>query len=423
MRQLITADLMLDGQGGVTHGAAVLLEGARILDAGRAADLGQPEGVALTALPPGSTLLPGLIDSHVHLAWSGAHSPATIMQERLGLSFAAMALQGLAHAQASLVYGVTALRDMAAPGGTIIDLRDAIASGHATGPRIVACGRGLTVTGGHMDPPGLPDHLRLDGVHHPCNGPDAFRAGARAELKRGADFVKINACVSRHDRPGIWWRPEMTAAEISAACDEAEMQGTYVAAHTSGGPPLTETVRCGVKCVEHAHWIEDACIEIMAHQGTWLVPTLSVNERTFDLAAHDPEAPEPSDWSKAAREAKWHSLEKARKAGISVGAGTDAGFMIPHGHLYWRELQLLVEGGFSELQAISSATSVNADILGIDAGRIAPERKADLLAVAGNPLEDIALLSDAARLTVWLGGTMVAKAGRLLPPVIERTAW
>lgn len=422
MRQLITADLMLDGMGGVVEGAAVLLDGGHILDAGRAADLGQPEGAKLTALPPGTTLMPGLIDSHVHLAWSGAHTSGAIMQERVGLSFAAMALQGLAHAQASLVHGVTALRDMAAPGGAIIDLRDAIRAGHVIGPRIVACGRGLTVTGGHMDPPGLPDHLTLDGVHHPCNGPDAFRAGARTELKRGADFVKINACVSRHDRPGIWWRPEMTAAEISAACDEAEMQGTYVAAHTSGGPPLTETVRCGVKCVEHAHWIEDACIEMMARQGTWLVPTLSVNERTFDLAALNPDGPEPSDWSKAAREAKWLSLEKARKAGIAVGAGTDAGFMLPHGPLHWRELQLLVQGGFSELEAITAATSVNADILGIAAGRIVPGRLADLLAVDGNPLEELALLSDPARLTVWLGGTMVAKAGRLLPPSIGGAA-
>lgn len=416
MRHLITADLMIDGTGCATEGAAVLLDGERIVDAGRAADIGSPDGAQVTRLPPGSTLMPGLIDSHVHLAWSGDHTPGAMLRERVQLSFAAMALQALGHAQASLVHGVTALRDMAAPGGVAIDLRNAIAAGHATGPRIRACGRGLTVTGGHMDPPGMAPHVRLEGVHHPCDGPDAFRAGARAELKRGADFVKINACVSRHDRPGTWWRPEMTPDEMRAACSEAEMQGTYVAAHTSGGPPLTETVRCGVHCVEHAHWIDDDCIELMARQGTWLVPTLTVNERTFDLAAETLGAPAPSDWSKASREAKWRSLEKARKAGIAIGAGTDAGFMLPHGSMHWRELQLLVQGGFSEMEAIAAATSVNADILGLDAGRLAPGRLADILAVAGNPLDDIAILSDPARLTVWLGGRLAAQAGQVVPP-------
>jgi imidazolonepropionase-like amidohydrolase len=413
MRQLLTADLMLDGTGGVTEGAAVLVDGNRIIAAGRAADIGRPEGAEVVALPPGTTLMPGLIDSHVHVAYSGDHRPEAIRRERMDLSYPALALNALSHAQASLAHGVTALRDMAAPGGVAIDLRNAIAAGRFTGPRIRACGRGLTVTGGHMDPPGLADHVSTGDFFLPCDGADAFRRGARQELKRGADFVKINACVGRRDRPGVWWRPEMTSEEMIAARSEAEMQGTITAAHTSGGPPLTETVRMGVHCVEHAHWIDDDCIELMARQGTWLVPTLTVNERTFDLA--EAGAATPSEWSRASREAKWISLEKARKAGIRVGAGTDAGFMLPHGTMHWRELQLLVQGGYSELEAITAATSVNAEILGIDAGRLAPGRLADLLAVEGDPRTGIDALSDPARLTVWLGGRLVARAGQLMP--------
>jgi imidazolonepropionase-like amidohydrolase len=412
MRTLILADRALDGTGGLIEKAALLIEGDRILGLARQADAGRPDDARIVAAPEGATLMPGLIDSHVHLAYSGATKRGRMLAEAMDQSFPEVALRAAARARDSLIHGMTALRDMAAPGGAVIDLAAAIAAGDVVGPRIVACGRGLTVTGGHMDRP-TPDHVAMHGARAPCDGADGFRKGVRVEARRGADFIKINSCVSRHDRPGIWWRPEMSPDEIRAACDEAHAQGMSVASHTSGGPPLTVTVDCGVDCVEHAHWIDDDCIEAMVARGTFLVPTLLVNERTFEVPLADQGLTRLPDWSVAAREAKWPSLEKARAAGLRVGAGTDAGFMLPHATMFWRELVLLVEGGYTPAEAIIAATSVNADILGLEAGRLEAGRLADLVIVEGDPTADVAILGDATRLAVWKGGAKVAERGRL----------
>lgn len=414
MTRIYLADRVIDGLGGVIEAAAVRVENGLFTGVERAGAAGLPEGAEVIRLAPGTTLVPGMMDTHVHLGYSGGHHAWKLRSERMDVSYPAVALRALQHAQGSLAHGVTGLRDMAAAGGIAIDLRDAIAEGEVIGPRISACGRGLSVTGGHMDPPVYADHTSPGDFHHVCDGADAFRRGARTELKRGADFVKINSCVSRRDKPGTYWRLEMTPEEMAAAVSEAEMQGTYVASHTSGGWPLTETVRAGVKSVEHAHWIEDACIELMVRHDTWLVPTLLVNERTWEIPLEEQGLTAQSDWSRASREAKWISLEKARKAGIKVGAGTDAGFMVPHVTMHWREIELLVQGGYTPLEAIGCATGVNAGIMGVNAGAIRPGRFADMVAVAGNPLDDIRLLGDPAKLTVWKDGAMVARAGRLL---------
>ncbi|MEM8664028.1 MAG: amidohydrolase family protein [Pseudomonadota bacterium] len=408
MRHLFEADRVFDGTR-VHEAAAVLVEGNKVLAVGPQSEIGRPEGATVHRAP---TVLPGLIDAHVHLAYSGAPGRHRMLAEAMGQSFAEAALNAAARARDSLCHGLTALRDMAAPGGSVIDLAAAVEQGDLVGPRILACGRGLTVTGGHMDG-SLPDHVAMNGARAPCDGADGFRKGVRSEARRGAAFIKINACVSFHKRPGTWWRPEMAPEEIRAACDEAHAQGMTVAAHTSGGPPLTATVAGGVDCVEHAHWIDDDCIELMAERGTFLVPTLLVNERTFEVPLAEQGLSRIPPWSEAAREAKWRSLEKARHAGIKVGAGTDAGFMLPHATMFWRELALLVKGGYSPAEALTAATSVNADILGLDAGRLAPGHLADLVLVDGDPLADLAILGDATRLTVFKDGAKVAEAGAL----------
>jgi imidazolonepropionase-like amidohydrolase len=421
MKRIFLADRVIDGLGGpVLEKGAVLVEKGRVAAVGRQADLGTPDGAEVVELAAGATLLPGLIDSHVHLAYSGTDDLKRLRTERMDVNYPAMALRAAAYAQSSLVHGFTALRDMHAPGGVIIDLRDAIARGDVVGPRLSAPGRGLTVSGGHMDVPFHADHIVLDGFAHPCDGPDEFRKGVRLEARRGADFIKLNTAVGSRKRPGIYWRPEMAPDEIRAACDEAHAQGFTVAAHTSGGPPLAATVANGVDCVEHAHWIDDDCIELMAERGTYLVPTLLVNERNFEVEL--PPGQVPSEWAFASREAKWVSLEKARKAGIKVGCGTDAGFMVPHGTMHWRELALLVQGGFTEMEAIVAATSVNAEIMGLDTGQLTPGRHADLLVVAGDPLADISILSDVTRLAVYKSGVKVAESGELLSSIPAEVA-
>ena len=242
----------------------------------------------------------------------------------------------------------------------------------------------------------------------PCDGPVGFRKGAREEIKRGADFIKINSSCSDGDRIGVWNRQEMTNEEIAAVCDEAHMWGIKVAAHTVGGDSLYNTIVEGVDTVEHAHFTDERIIEAMVARGTFYVPTLLVNERNFEFTPEE-QGVSPSSWRwlLASREAKWKTLAAARKAGVRICCGTDAGYMIPHGPMNWRELDLLAKGGLTTMEAIVAATATNHALLDIEAGRLVPGLLADMLIVDGDPLADLSILADPARLHVFKGGVAV----------------
>jgi imidazolonepropionase-like amidohydrolase len=200
----------------------------------------------------------------------------------------------------------------------------------------------------------------------------------------------------------------MTEEEIRAACDEAHAQGVHVAAHTYGPPGVASSVRNGVDCIEHGHWIDDATIELMVKYGTTFVPTLTVNDVHAAMAIDNPAIAEKyKRWHRESSRAKWDTLARVRKAGIRVCAGTDSGFQLAHGEWNAHELVLLVKGGFTPMEAIIAATANSADLMEIEAGRLAPGRYADLLLVDGNPLDDIAILKDRNRLRVIKGGIAV----------------
>ncbi len=409
MRRLIEADQLIDGVGGRIERGAVLVEGERIVAVGRQADIGRPDATNVVTAPPGATLMPGMADVHVHLAYSGIPHKKAFRAELAEMSYPAVALRAARYARDTLRMGFTSLRDMHAPGGAIIDLAASIAAGETEGPRIRACGRGLSVTGGHMDQPGWADHVEFRHLTLPCDGPDGFRRGAREEIRRGADFIKINTSCSTSRVPGVWDRQEMADDEIRAACEEAHRWGMRVAAHTSGGDSLLATIVNGVDCVEHAHFTDERIIEAMVARGTFYVPTLLVNERNFDFTPEEQGAsPAGWRWLCASREAKWRTLAAARKAGVRICAGTDAGFMLPHGPMNWREVALLVQGGLSEMEALVAVTATNHDLLEIEAGRLAPGRLADLLLIEGDPLTDIAVLGRPEALSVFKGGVPVA---------------
>jgi imidazolonepropionase-like amidohydrolase len=399
-RLLLRADQAIDGSGGKPlASAAVLVEGERIVAFGRQADIGTPDGARIVDAAPGATLMPGLADVHVHLAYSGIPHKKAFRAELIEMSYAGIALRAAGYAKACLKMGFTALRDMHAPGGAIIDLAASIDKGETIGPRIKACGRGLSVTGGHMDQPGWADHASFRDMTQPCDGPVGFRKGAREE---------INSSCSDGDRIGVWNRQEMTNEEIAAVCDEAHMWGLRVAAHTVGGDSLYNTIVNGVDTVEHAHFTDERIIEAMVARGTFYVPTLLVNERNFEFTPEE-QGVSPSSWRwlNASREAKWKTIAAARKAGVKICCGTDAGYMIPHGPMNWRELDLLHEGGLTSMEAIVAATATNHDLLGIEAGRLAPGKLADMLVVDGDPLADLSILADPARLHVFKGGVAV----------------
>ena len=399
---------LIDGTGAAPRAAqVVLVEGDRIAAAGDPEAVAVPPDAAVVDAPD-ATLIPGLIDLHVHLSYSGLLDREAFRTEVVSLTYARIALRAARLARRTLRAGFTTLRDLHAPGGAIIDLAQAVRAGDVPGPAIYACGQGLSVTGGHMDQPGWGDHVRLEGVSCACDGPLAFRRGVRVQVKRGADLIKVNACVSSYldmDRP---YRQEMTDDEMQAACDEAHMLERHVAAHTSGGVGLKAIVRAGVDTVEHAHWIDEETADLMAEKGTVVVPTLMVNERNFDDPATIARAsPGQRRWMERSREDKWRSLEIARRAGVRIGCGTDAGYMIPHGEMNAREIELLVQGGLTPVEAIHAATGVGAEVLGIDAGVIAPGRVADLVLVEGDPSADIGVLRNPGRLRVFKSGVEV----------------
>lgn len=407
-KKLFKPDRVVVGSDGVVlEHAGVVVEGDRITHVGPLAELAHLE-VATVIDAPGSTLLPGMIDSHVHLAFDGSNDPKTYRLDQVGLNDELLSLRAVAHARETLRWGFTAVRDLHAPGRTVLALRDAVRAGWINGPNIVACGQGLSVTGGHMDAGGWGDHVVMDDRSQVCDGPEAFRAGVREQVKRGADCIKINLCGGSIRDPEYPYKQEMTDEEVKAAIDEAHRLERHVAAHTSGGPSVTMAVEAGLDSVEHGHWIDERTADLMAERGTTYVPTLLVNERNFEI---DRELLEVSDaswaWVTRAREDKWVSLERVHRAGVRIAVGTDAGFMLPHGSMSARELELLVQGGLSNLEALEAATSAGAQLLGLDAGIVRVGARADLLLVQGNPVEEIRVLHDATRLRTFLAGTEV----------------
>ncbi len=401
------ARVVVGVDGEVRHGVVVVVEHGRI------AYVGSPDGVADLAGravvdAPGATLMPGMVDAHVHLAYDGASDPRAYRLADVGLSYPALALRAAAHAAETLRWGFTAVRDLHAPGGVVIDLRDAIRAGWVPGPHVVACGMGLSVTGGHMDKGGWGDHIRRTDHVAACDGPEAFRAGVRAQARRGADCIKINLCGGSTrdlERP---YKQEMTDAEVAAAIDEAHRLELRVAAHTSGGPSVAMAVEAGLDSVEHGHWIDERTADLMAARGTTYVPTLVVNERNFEID-RDLLGGSAAGWAwvERARADKWASLERVRRAGAPISVGTDAGFMLPHGSMSARELELLVQGGLSPLAALESATSVGARLLGLEGGVVRVGAPADLLLVDGDPTHDVTVLQDRTRLRTYLAGRLV----------------
>ncbi len=396
---------LIDGTGAAPRElCTVLVDGDRIQAVGAQGEVDIPPDTEVIDAPS-ATLIPGLIDLHVHLSYSGAKDRDTFRTEAVSMSYPQIALRAAGYALATLRAGFTTVRDVHAPGGVIIDLRKAIEAGHVAGAQIKACGTGLSVTGGHMDQPGWGDHVQLDGMTCACDGPLAFRQGVRRQVKRGADLIKINACVSSIMDPNHPYRQEMTDEELGAACDEAHVLERHVAAHTSGGPGLTAAVRAGVDTIEHGHWLNRETADLMAERGTVYVPTLLVNERNFDFPREELGGTAAQwRWLDLSREAKWTSLETARQAGVKIGCGTDAGYMIPHGEMNARELELLVQGGLSPVEAIGAATRVGAELLRIEAGTIEAGKLADLVLVNGNPIDDIRVLQDKSRLRVFKAG-------------------
>jgi len=343
------------------------------------------------------TLLPGLIDCHVHLVWNGSHDPKVIM---LRESAEKTAIRALLHAFEELMHGVTTVRDVGGPYKATLAVRDAIREGLFIGPRILAAGLAIEMTGGHARDLGL----EVDGPHE-------ARKGVRTMLRAGVDLIKLMATggvYTEGEEPGS---PQLTVEEMSAAVEEAHKAGRKVAAHAEGLQGILNAIDAGVDTIEHGNFLDEEAAQRMVAGGQVLVPTLSPFYRMAQLgtAGGIPEY--------AARKAKqvvsgsFHAIDLAKKYGIPIATGTDDGSpRLPHGVLVY-ELELLVHAGLSPLEALNSATAVAAKACGLSdqVGTLEPGKSADFVGVSGDPLHDISALRNID--TVVIQGALTKRNG------------
>jgi len=404
----IRAGKLIDGSGNEPlRDAVVLVEGEKILQVGLDREVETPAGAEVLDAS-GVTVMPGMVDAHVHIHTPGGPTDNYALAEASQFE-GALALRACNYALRSLRAGFTTLRSLGSPAYIDVALRDAINEGVVDGPRLIVAGQGLSRTGGHMDKPYWSPAVSIAGRTGVCDGPWECRKAARTQIKWGVDLIKINACggsVYDLNRP---WLQEMTYEEMAAICEEAHWVYKRVAAHTSGGPGITDALRAGIDSVEHGHWLSEEQVELMAERGVFYVPTLLVNALTLKSPEREELSQPIYEWVRKASEGKHLSLERARNAGVKIALGTDAGFLVNHGQNA-AELEEFVKAGFSPMEAIVAATRTGAECLDLEneVGTIEPGKYADLLVVDGDPLADIRVLQDADRIVrVFKSGTLI----------------
>ncbi|MCW2647056.1 MAG: amidohydrolase [Pseudonocardiales bacterium] len=372
---------LIDGSGSAPQaGQAMLVDGARIAWVGPETELALTEQMIMID-GHGGTVLPGLINCHVHLCNDGA--PDLFAQVRADSS-ATAALRGHLNLQLTLQAGITTVRDCGAANNVAIELAKAVEDGLIAGPRIRAAGRVITMTGGH-------GHF----IGREADGPDGVRAATRAEIKEGAHFIKAMA-TGGVLTPGV--TPTQTALqfdELEMLAREAHNAGRRATCHAIGNTGIKNAVRAGIDGIEHGFYLDDEALELMIDRQTFLVPTLLAGHQ---IIANGRTGRVPA-WiaAKSAEGSEHHreSFVAAVKSGLRIAAGTDAGTPFnPHGDLA-TELALMVEYGLGPMAAIVAATSGAATNLDLDhdTGRLVPGHRADVIIVDGDPSQEIDALS------------------------------
>ncbi len=399
-RTLIRAGRVLDVKTGqVLRDQFIVVNGDRIEKIGSAADAQPLAGWKVIELP-NATLLPGLVDVHTHLTGDPRFG-----YETLGISATRSALIGARNARRTLEAGFTTVRNLGASGYSDVALRDAIEAGDVPGPRIVASGPGLGITGGHCDDNRLPYeyHYRDEGV---ADGVAAVQGKVREVIKYGADVIKLCATggvLSKGDDPR---HSEFTREELRAIVEDAHRRGRKVAAHAHGGEGILWAAEAGVDSIEHGTFIDAAAIAVLKEKGTYLVPQMYLGVWTLARADQIGMSPEVQEKSRSVRKVARQNVSAAIAAGVKIAYGTDAG-VYPHGENA-RDLPEYVQMGMTPLQAIQSATLNAADLLGWSdrAGSIEAGKWADLIAVEGDPIADITTLQ---RVKFVMKGGVVVK--------------
>jgi imidazolonepropionase-like amidohydrolase len=368
----------------------IVVEGNKILEINKGYQSGSGNDQVIDLKD--KTVMPGFIDSHVHL---GGETSKQRYTEGFTLNEEDFAFRSVNYSERTLMAGFTTVRDL---GGEItIALRNAINQGYIKGPRIIAAGKSIATTGGHADPSNgvnrelMGDPGPKEGV---VNGPEEARKAVRQRYKEGSDVIKITATggvlSNAKDGAGAHFTEEEIAAIISTAKD----YGFKVAAHAHGAEGMKRAIRAGISSIEHGTFMDEEAIRLMKQHGTYYVPTITAGKSVADSALIAGYYP-PFVKTKALETGPkiQQAFANAYKAGVKIAFGTDAG-VFAHGKNY-KEFEYMVEAGMPPMEAIQSATRSAADLLGLSdqIGSLEKGKKADIIAVDGNPLNDIKVLA------------------------------
>lgn len=398
----VKAGHLLDVKSGeYRQNQVVLIEGDRIKSVGAASEVTIPSGARVIDLS-NRTVLPGLIDCHTHLTFS----PFTGAYRALSISVPREALLGARNARVTLEAGFTTVRNVGADGFADVALRDAINAGDVPGPRMLVSGPPLSITGGHADENLLaPEfHYSADGV---ADGVPAVMAKVREDIKYGADVIKFMATggvLSQGDNPAL---AQYSPEEMRAIVETAHGLGRKTAAHAHGALGIKYAVEAGVDSIEHGSYINEEDIQLMKQHGTYLVPTLYLMDWFMEnyqkMGLTDNMMAKARVVMPAARENVSHAMPE----GVKIAFGTDAA-VYPHG-LNAHEFAVMVKLGMTPLAAIQASTVNAADLIGWTdrVGTLEPGKFADLIAVQGDPLQDVTVLQHVD--FVMKGGEVVAQ--------------
>ncbi|MGB5077936.1 MAG: amidohydrolase family protein [Sphingorhabdus sp.] len=388
-KTVITADRMID----VLTGKTVDFPAVFVDDNGRITSIADSRVVRWGSEVKhidlsGKTILPGLIDMHVHL-----DGPADIGGYR-GLEFtdSFWGMTAVGSAQAMLRAGFTTVRNVGAGHRNDIGLKQAIENGYAVGPRIVPAGHALGATGGHCDSTFLPPSLEKLGKEEGIgDNPEELRYQVRRQRKFGAEVIKVCATggvFSRNTEPG---QQQLSETELRAIADEAHQWGLRVAAHAHGGEGIKAAIKAGIDTIEHASLVDDEGIKLAATRArpVWFSMDIYNTEYTQAEGAKNGVLEDNLRKDREIAQIQRDNFRKAHKAGVKMVFGSDAGVM-PHSQI-GKQFRVMVEYGMTPLEAIQSATRNGAQALGreTDVGAIAVGRFADIIAVNGNPLDDV----------------------------------
>jgi imidazolonepropionase-like amidohydrolase len=383
----VTADRMLDvATGRMVQNPAIVIQDGVITQVGSRAQIQAPSAAEVIDLP-GATLLPGLIDMHVHLD----SDPVYGGYDGLQFTDTFWTILAVPNAKRTLEAGFTTVRNVGATGFADVGLKQAINEGKIIGPRIVPAGTSFGATGGHCDSTFFPPSFDSKSAYN-ADSPEEGRKRVREIRKYGAEVIKICATggvFSRNTEPG---QQQMSLADMKSIADEAHMWGLKVAAHAHGASGIRDAALAGIDTIEHASLIDDEGIAAAKKMGTWLSMDIYNTDYTQSEGAKNGVLEDNLRKDREIAEVQREGFRKALKAGVKMVYGTDSG-VYPHGDNA-KQFAVMIRYGATPLQAIQSATVNAAEALGQKdkVGQIKVGAFGDLVAVMGDPLRDVSVL-------------------------------